>query len=402
MFCSLPEGTHRTGYVGPITLRFTVSRDVYRDFDEFADALAGIEGRFIPTARSTSEWWLAAVSANSIGLQEFQIGSPSTFAGQGQAGTFTLAIPIHHRGLRVDGQVAAPDSFIAFCETQPLTFASGAATGWVSVSVPTNSTIVAPELIERHSQRGSRSCTDLSTLVRLQELIQRLMSAGESVNEPAAAKAAEQEIAVCIARFLDHSRGLDDSNALRPQLSRNRVISRCLALIETNLGQPLFIEDLCRAAQVSERTLRNIFYEYFGVGPMRLLRVRQLHEIRAALLRAGSSGDTVTRIASQHGVWDFSLFARNYKALFGEAPSRTLRTPPTALRNENRKLSWLELASRIFVDDTVLRLRHLASTDRAPQSNESGVSVDEPADEQAPTPLLPIVHVNPRASNKRR
>ena len=88
----------------------------------------------------------------------------------------------------------------------------------------------------------------------------------------------------------------------------------------------MFIQDLCRAADVSERTLRNIFQEYFGVGPMRLLKMRQLHEIRAALLTADPVHDTVASIAGRFGVWDFSLFARNYKALFGESPSETLRT----------------------------------------------------------------------------
>jgi AraC-like DNA-binding protein len=64
---------------------------------------------------------------------------------------------------------------------------------------------------------------------------------------------------------------------------------------------------------------------------MRLLKVRQLHEIRAVLLRADSDRDTVSRIAARLGIWDFSLFARNYKAMFGESPSRTLRTPASAV-----------------------------------------------------------------------
>src|SRR5690606_21099738 len=90
--------------------------------------------------------------------------------------------------------------------------------------------------------------------------------------------------------------------------------------------------------------------EYFGVGPMRLIKVRQLREIRAALLRADPQRDTVTRIAARFGIWDFSLFARNYKALFGESPSRTLRTPPTDLKTRS-SLSWLHYASKIFIDD---------------------------------------------------
>lgn len=53
-------------------------------------------------------------------------------------------------------------------------------------------------------------------------------------------------------------------------------------------------------------------------------RVDQLYSIRAALLRSGPTRDTVTGIAARYGVTDFSLFTRNYKALFGEAPARTL------------------------------------------------------------------------------
>jgi hypothetical protein len=58
----------------------------------------------------------------------------------------------------------------------------------------------------------------------------------------------------------------------------------------------------------------------------------------------------VTRIAARFGIWDFSLFARNYKALFGESPSRTLRTPPTEVKVRS-SLSWLHYASKIFIDD---------------------------------------------------
>jgi AraC family transcriptional regulator, ethanolamine operon transcriptional activator len=76
---------------------------------------------------------------------------------------------------------------------------------------------------------------------------------------------------------------------------------------------------------VSERTLRNIFQEYFGVGPVRFLKVRQLRSIREALLAADPTRQTVTRIVMRFGISDFSLFSYNYKALFGESPSCSLR-----------------------------------------------------------------------------
>ena len=40
-------------------------RLIFRDFDEFADSIEGIAGRFVPTARSTAEWWVDAVPAGA-------------------------------------------------------------------------------------------------------------------------------------------------------------------------------------------------------------------------------------------------------------------------------------------------------------------------------------------------
>ena len=106
------------------------------------------------------------------------------------------------------------------------------------------------------------------------------------------------------------------------------------------------------AAQVSERTLRNTFQEYFGVGPIRLLKVRQLREIRAALSAADCGKETVAHIAARFGVWDFNLFARNYRALYGETPSATLRTAPVEPKRANAMpRTWIRYASMRMVED---------------------------------------------------
>jgi AraC-like DNA-binding protein len=152
-----------------------------------------------------------------------------------------------------------------------------------------------------------------------------------------------------------------DRHLGRPQVPRNRVIARTLAVIESAQGKALFIDDLCRATEVSERTLRNVFLEYFGVGPMRLLKVRQLLEIRRALLAGDPGQETVARVAARFGVWDFSLFARNYKALYGESPSESLRKPATKSM-DTLGLSWVRYAERMF--------SQLELTDRLAANNE--------------------------------
>ncbi|MDY6946449.1 MAG: helix-turn-helix domain-containing protein [Pseudomonadota bacterium] len=329
-----------------------MARLVFRDFDEFAEAITGVDGRFIPTARSSSEWWTEAVRPGSVSLQQIQIGSPTTFAGDGESGRYTLGLPMTDpTKIRIDGHFLEEDAFILLHEDQPFTFTGQDVVRWAGVSVPNDTRLVNHELLlSARAGSGPRTRTALAYLERLRWVTERAVSSTIDFSEPAAIAAAEEEVAICLTHVLERSMKVQDRHVGRPQFSRSRVIARTLALIEANEGQPLFVDDLCRATQVSERTLRNIFHEFFGVGPMRLLKVRQLREIRSALLRADPARDTVTRIAARFGIWDFSLFARNYKALFGESPSRTLRSPPTDVKVRS-SLSWLHYASKIFIDD---------------------------------------------------
>jgi AraC family transcriptional regulator, ethanolamine operon transcriptional activator len=331
-----------------------MSRLVFRDFDEFADSIAGVAGRFVPTARSITEWWIDLVPAGALSLQHLQIGGSSTFAGDGQTGCFTLGIPMTKpQFIRIDGQRLDANSFIMLKENQPFTFAGHEVVRWAGVTLPVDHQSIGPELLEKlHASDGACTRTDPLRLEQLRWLIGRICCGNPTIDlsDPAAAKMAEQEISAVAVRALERSLRLQLRPIGRPHLSRERVIARALELIRAHDGQPLFTSDLCRAAGVSERTLRNTFNEYFGVGPIRLLKMRQLREIRAALLAADPAHETVASIAGRFGVWDFSLFARNYKRLFGESPSQTLRTPAGSSEHTD-DVSWLNYAVRKFADD---------------------------------------------------
>jgi AraC family ethanolamine operon transcriptional activator len=333
-----------------------MSRLVFRDFDEFADSIDGIAGRFVPTARSTAEWWVDAVPAGALSLQQIQIGGSATFAGDGQTGSFTLGIPMTKpQSIRIDGQRLDATAFIVLKQDQPFTFAGQDVTRWAGVTLPVDHHTLGPELLEKlHASDGACTRTDPLRLEQLRWLIGRICCGNPAIDlsDPAAAKMAEQEISAVTVRALERSLRLQLRPIGRPHLSRERVIARALDLIRAHDGQPLFTSDLCRAAGVSERTLRNTFNEYFGVGPIRLLKMRQLREISAALLAADPAHETVASIAGRFGVWDFSLFARNYKRLFAESPSQTLRTPAGSSEHTEDN-SWLGYAVRKFTDDIV-------------------------------------------------
>ncbi|MDY6947896.1 MAG: helix-turn-helix domain-containing protein [Pseudomonadota bacterium] len=282
-----------------------------------------------------------------------QIGSPATFAGDGQPGSFTLGLPLTDaRQIRIDGHFLEPDAFIVLHEDQPFTFAASDVVRWAGINVPLESSLIAPELLAlARSGSGLRTRASLPYLDRLRDITERAISSQADFSDQAAAIAIDEEVALCVTHVLERSMKVRDRHLGRPQFARDRIIARALALIEAREGHPLFIDDLCRATQVSERTLRNIFHEFFGVGPMRLIKLRQLREIHAALLRADPQRDTVTRIAARFGIWDFNLFARNYKALFGESPSQTMRMFPNETQSRS-PLSWLQYASKLFTDDT--------------------------------------------------
>ena len=52
-----------------------------------------------------------------------------------------------------------------------------------------------------------------------------------------------------------------------------------------------------------------------------------MHLARHALLLASEGEATVTAIAMAHGFWQLGRFSVDYRGLFGEAPSATLRHP---------------------------------------------------------------------------
>jgi len=107
-------------------------------------------------------------------------------------------------------------------------------------------------------------------------------------------------------------------------LSREQIVSAVMDCIDRRDGEYLTVPDLASAAGVSERTLRAAFQDYFGVGPVRFLRVRTLNLARLALKKSDPALTTVTEVATRLGVWELGRFARDYRLLFGELPSATL------------------------------------------------------------------------------
>src|SRR6266480_4659171 len=108
-------------------------------------------------------------------------------------------------------------------------------------------------------------------------------------------------------------------------LSHPIVVRRALDVVAARAGESFVIADLCRAAGVSERTLRNAFHDVYGLSPKQYLVRQGLVEARNALLLARGTRGAVTQVATECGFFELGRFAAAYRLLFGERPSDTLR-----------------------------------------------------------------------------
>jgi AraC-like DNA-binding protein len=111
-----------------------------------------------------------------------------------------------------------------------------------------------------------------------------------------------------------------------PMLSHERVVRRAEDSLADKLDTPIYVADLCDAAGVSERTLRNAFQSLYGISPIRFIQLRRLHQVRRALRAPQASVTEARRYGSATSAFAlisplFGSLARN----FAVAPSRVER-----------------------------------------------------------------------------
>lgn len=112
----------------------------------------------------------------------------------------------------------------------------------------------------------------------------------------------------------------------RPSLlKRARLANEAEDYIMAHLTQPLTLKSLCQALHTSATPMFTGFREVYGISPMEYLKVQRLLSVRRSLQAADPETTSVKTIAQQFGFWSAGHFARDYKQMFGELPSETLK-----------------------------------------------------------------------------
>jgi len=108
-------------------------------------------------------------------------------------------------------------------------------------------------------------------------------------------------------------------------LRRAEIVATAQDYMSANLHRPITLTELSAAVHASRRSLIYGFQDIFGMGPMTYLKQQRLNGVRQALLLADPECETVAHIAHNWGFYSLGHFAYDYRCLFSEAPSVTLR-----------------------------------------------------------------------------
>jgi AraC family ethanolamine operon transcriptional activator len=116
-----------------------------------------------------------------------------------------------------------------------------------------------------------------------------------------------------------------DTAARQSFAKRQKVVAQAREHVLAHPDQAVTVPELCEQLHVSRRTLQYCFEDVMGLSPIQYLRAIRLNGARRHLRAAALQGQGVQDVAAHWGFWHLSQFACDYRKLFGETPSDTLR-----------------------------------------------------------------------------
>jgi len=134
---------------------------------------------------------------------------------------------------------------------------------------------------------------------------------------------AEIEQAILVAYLCGASHNYSTLLDRRPPDAASWQVRRLEDYIEANWDQPLSIEAIAVAANMSARSVFRSFRQRRGYSPAIFLKQVRLKKAREMLWRAAED-TSVTSVAFACGFGNLGHFASDYRRVFGEAPSATL------------------------------------------------------------------------------
>jgi len=96
-------------------------------------------------------------------------------------------------------------------------------------------------------------------------------------------------------------------------------------ILYENIDHNFNISDLVKELQIPQRTLEHMFKQNFSISPKSYFQLLRLNAVRKELLAHNTQSIKISDIALKYNFFHLGHFASEYKKLYGESPSVTLK-----------------------------------------------------------------------------
>jgi AraC family ethanolamine operon transcriptional activator len=302
----------------------------FANYDAYSDAIQDARVRTTCLGKQHSNWVLSYLSMSNLSVQWCKVGGPGAVEGTVKPGGTVIVLPAENtHAISANGRRFDDFSLMVLKPGEEFCFSASKFTRWISLFIPNEILTDSDESVRANVGSLSKMIrTPLQGAERFRFALENLRLNFErqptAFDSAAAIKTTARKLAESVRDVLG-CRLAGTSQTGRNAIPRKQVIRKAMDFIDQHTGEYLVVGDLATAVGISERTLRTAFQDYFNVGPVHYLKLRTLRQVRRALKAADPSRTTVTEIATQFGVWHFGRFAHDYRLLYAELPSETLR-----------------------------------------------------------------------------
>jgi AraC-like DNA-binding protein len=307
----------------------------FLDFDEFAKTIRDVDCLMMMQNPGDRSWKVKQTFINKIELQFGNLGSGNIVEGSSWVSGFLFYLPISKSTTySLNGQKFLKNEIMVLEPGSNFCLSTRSAHNWISIFVPI-------DVFEKYNffynfksgplLQNSGLCYVSSPHERIFNNIVNIsmlaFEAAEISANFAISKAAEvierNLIGLCAQTLVQNDLSILNHGG-RPRFSRNKIIELSKKFDGDFISLGMKIKKLAELCGVSERTLRNVFGEYYLTSPTDYFKLKQLHQIRNSL-KESDNDRTVSSTFLNNYAFEFGRTSVQYKELFGEAPSATLK-----------------------------------------------------------------------------
>lgn len=319
--------------------RFHLHRGHRRDADEHADALRHWDQRYEQLSSGPFEGWLTDVWLDEV--QIFRERTRQVVLQTGRSWPDACIVGLV-QGAEGDGSFCGhaleTGSAFAFGTPGEFSLRTPARLDVIGIAVPLEAIrkradCAGDDTAGRWGRSGADLLRETEALAALDAYVQRFF---EMLDQDASPFHHQEARRTFVTSLLDGveaavtgARVRDTVPASSP--ARSALVGRARELIAGHCAAPMTVADLCAELGSSRRALQYCFQEVLGVSPVQYLRAVRLNGVRRELKRAGASA-RIGDIAARWGFWHLGQFSLDYRRMFGERPSDTLRRAPLNAR----------------------------------------------------------------------